>query len=75
MNTTRQNFRTAWLAQKLGAGMLGVLAMASISYAKSTAPTVGDKPNEISFELVQNPATLDCLRANYDSTKPVSCNP
>lgn len=66
MNTTAQNFRAGRLAQKLGAGMLGVLAMASISYAKSYSPTAPDKRNEISFELVPNPATVDCLRANYN---------
>lgn len=66
MNTKLQNVRGAGLAQKIGAGMLGVLAMASVSFAKNTAPTGVDKPNEISFELVPNPATIDCLRANYN---------
>ena len=40
------------------AGVLGALAAAS-------AASAGDKPDEISFDLVPNPAFVECLRANY----------
>jgi hypothetical protein len=45
------------------ASMLGVLGAASTAVAK--APPVTDKVEQISFDLVPNPAFVECLRASY----------
>lgn len=66
MHKTTHTTRCSQLALTIGAGLLGMLAMADISWAKSNASTGSDKPNVISFDLVPNPATIDCLRTGYN---------
>ena len=51
---------------KIGAALLGVLAVVNLASAQANVAGAGDKRNEISFELVPNPKTLECLRANYN---------
>jgi hypothetical protein len=66
MTKTTRKFAAKRGARKIGAALLGVLAVASMSLAQANAPRGNDKKNEISFELVPNAQTLDCLRANYN---------
>lgn len=44
-------------------GALGILAAAGVAAAAAKPPT---KVNKITFELVPNPAFIDCLRADYN---------
>jgi hypothetical protein len=66
MTKTIRSFAANRGARKIGAALLGVLAVASMTSAQANAPRGNDKRNEISFELVPNAQTLDCLRANYN---------
>jgi len=56
---TKTFTRTQWKAAFAAAGMLGALATVS-----AAVPPVSDKKDEISFDLIANPKTVDCLRAN-----------
>jgi hypothetical protein len=53
---TKSISRAGWKTVAIAAG---ILAAANAVYA-------GDKKDEISFDLVPNPAFIDCLRANYN---------
>lgn len=44
----------------------GAVASLGITLAMVTSAAAQDKPNVISFDLVPNPATVECLRANYN---------
>jgi hypothetical protein len=46
------------MAPAIAGGLLGMLTLVSVTEAQ-------EKKNVISFDLVPNPATLECLRANY----------
>jgi hypothetical protein len=65
MTKTMRKFAANRGAHKIGAALLGVLAVVSTS-AQANAPGGNDKTNEIGFNLVPNAQTLDCLRANYN---------
>jgi hypothetical protein len=65
MTKTMRKFAANRGAHKIGAALLGVLAVVSTS-AQANAPGGNDKRNEIGFNLVPNAQTLDCLRANYN---------
>src|SRR5262249_41367908 len=56
------------VTRKTAAALLGCLATASIATAKNNGPPPGgpDKREVITFDLVANPATIDCLRASYN---------
>ena len=47
------------MAPAIAGGLLGMLTLAGLTEAQ-------EKKNVISFDLVPNPATLECLRANYN---------
>jgi len=47
------------LAPAAAGGLLGMLTLMGVTEAQ-------EKKNVISFDLVPNPATLECLRANYN---------
>jgi hypothetical protein len=66
MSMTNQKFSTDRTARKIGAGLLGVVAAVNVASAQVAAAASPNKPNEISFNLVPNPQTLECLRANYN---------
>src|SRR6201989_2029506 len=50
----------------IGAALLGVLAVANISAATAGIVNGNDKRNQTSFDLVLNPATVECVRDNYN---------
>jgi hypothetical protein len=66
MTNTTERLWNNRAARKVGAGLLGVLAAANMAAAGAAVPNAGARPNEISFDLVPNPQTLECLRANYN---------
>jgi hypothetical protein len=51
--------RVKRIASAVAGGLLSVLTVVGASEAQ-------EKRNVISFDLVPNPGTLDCLRANYN---------
>ena len=52
------NTRVNRVAPAIAGGLLGMLTLVSMTEAQ-------EKKNVVSFDLVPNPATLECLRANY----------
>ncbi len=66
MSKVTEKLRSSGAAHKIGAGLLGILAAASVASAQDNSVASQDKRNEISFDLVPNPQTLECLRANYN---------
>src|SRR5215510_12588227 len=63
-----KHVRTLWMnnrvAQKLTRGCLATIAVATLSGAAMAQ----NKVDEITFDLVPNPAVVDCLRANSTET-------
>jgi hypothetical protein len=66
MTTTTEKFGSNRSARKLGAAVLGVLAAVNMASAMAGIVNGNDKRNVISFNLVANPKTLECLRGNYN---------
>ncbi|HEY3785812.1 MAG TPA: hypothetical protein VGL55_11070 [Steroidobacteraceae bacterium] len=58
MNNASERVWSRASAQKIAGGLFAVFAAVNAASAQ-------DKKNEISFDLVANPAVLECLRANY----------
>src|SRR5262249_5321414 len=54
---SNKKFWNGAVARRIAGGMLAVLALGGVASAQS-------KKDEITFDLVPNPATIDCLRAN-----------
>jgi hypothetical protein len=57
----RDTVKRGGTVQKIAFGLLGALAAAGIASAGNVP---SDKKDEISFDLVPNPQTVECLRAN-----------
>jgi hypothetical protein len=66
MTKTIEKFGNPRVACKIGAALLGVLTIANMAVATAGVVNGSDKRNVISFDLVPNPKTLECLRANYN---------
>jgi len=65
MNTTTEKFGSQRTA-KIGPALLGILAAANMATAMAGVVNGNDKRNVLSFDLVPNPQTLECLRSNYN---------
>jgi hypothetical protein len=66
MTKTTEKFGNPRAACKIGAALLGVLTFANMAVATAGVVNGSDKRNVISFDLVPNPKTVECLRANYN---------
>jgi hypothetical protein len=66
MSKVIEKIRSSGAARKIGAGLLGILAAANIALGQESLVASQDKRNEVSFDLVPNAQTLECLRANYN---------
>jgi hypothetical protein len=66
MTKSIEKFGNSRAACKIGAALLGVLTIANMAVATAGVVNGSDKRNVISFDLVPNPKTLECLRANYN---------
>ena len=66
MTNTTEKFWDNRTARKIGTGLLGVLAAVNMAAAEANVANGNGQRNEISFDLVPNPQTLECLRANYN---------
>jgi hypothetical protein len=66
MTKTTEKFRSNQAARKIGPTLLGVLAAVNMASAMAGVVNGSAKRNEISFDLVPNPQTLECLRGNYN---------
>lgn len=51
---------------RIGAALLGALAVANLSAATAGIVNGNDKRNKVSFDLVLNPQTVECVRGNYN---------
>jgi hypothetical protein len=52
--------------RKVGAAVLGALAAVNMASAMAGIVNGNDKRHVISFDLVPNPKTVECLRGNYN---------
>jgi hypothetical protein len=66
MTTITEKFGSNRSARKLGAAVLGLLAAVNMASAMAGIVNGNDKRNVISFNLLPNPKTLECLRGNYN---------
>jgi hypothetical protein len=57
---------TPTTTRKLGTAVLGVLAAVNMASAMAGIVNGNDKRHIVSFELVPNPKTVECLRGNYN---------
>jgi hypothetical protein len=66
MSKVTEKIWSSGAARKIGAGLLGILAACNIALGQDNLVASQDRRNEVSFDLVPNPQTLECLRANYN---------
>ncbi len=66
MTTTTKKFWSNQGVRTAGPALLGALAAVNMAAAMAGVVNGNDKRNEISFDLVPNPQTVECLRANYN---------